>query len=74
MQRDDSVYLQHIIDAVGKIEEYVRGIDEQAFFKNTLVQDAVIRQFEIIGEAVKRLSSQLRARHTQVPWQEMAGM
>ncbi len=74
MQRDDSVYMRHILDAVNRIEEYVRGIDEQAFLKNTLVQDAVIRQFEIIGEAVKRLSNQVRTQHRQIPWQEMAGM
>jgi uncharacterized protein with HEPN domain len=66
--------LQHIIDAVGTNEEYVRGLDEQSFFKNRLVQDAVIRQFEIIGEAVKQLSSQLRNRHKEIPWQQMAGM
>ena len=74
MQRDDSVYLHHINDAIAKIEEYVRGIDEGAFLHNTLVQDAVIRQFEIIGEAVKRLSTRVKELHPHVPWPDMAGM
>jgi len=74
MQRDDKVYLQHINDSINKIEEYVRGIDKPAFLQSTLLQDAVIRQCEIIGEAVKRVSPQLRAKHPHVPWQDIAGM
>lgn len=43
MKRDESVYLQHILDAIQKIETYLRGIDEVAFTEQTLVQDGVIR-------------------------------
>ena len=74
MKRDDSVYLRHILDAVAKVESYLYGIDEALFQQNTLVQDGVIRQLEIIGEATKRLSSELRVRHAHVPWQDIAGM
>jgi uncharacterized protein with HEPN domain len=56
MKHDESVYVQHIFDAIIRIEEYLQGIDEQSFLKNNLVQDGVIRQIEIIGEATKRLS------------------
>lgn len=51
MERDDSVYLQHILDAIGRIEEYLMGVDEETFYEQSLVQDGVIRQLEIIGEA-----------------------
>ena len=62
MKRDESVYLQHILDAIGKAEGYLSGKDEDAFRQDTLLQDGVIRQVEIIGEATKRLSAELRAR------------
>ena len=50
-QKDDSVYLKHVLDAILKINEYTSKIGSQAFFKNSLVQYGVIRQIEIIGEA-----------------------
>jgi len=53
MKRDDSIYLQHILDAINMIEEYLAEVDEAAFFTSHLVQDGVIRQLEI----VVRLSS-----------------
>jgi len=74
MSRDDGVYLQHILDAIGRIEEYVHGIEEGAFYEQYLNQDGVIRQLEIIGEAVKRVSQELRIKNGQVPWQDIAGM
>src|SRR5882762_2990711 len=64
----------HILDAIAKAEEYLQGLDEAAFSRNTLVQDGVIRQIEIIGEATKRLSIELRARNSHVPWEDIAGM
>ena len=74
MDRDESVYLQHILDAIVRIEEYVQELDEETFYERYMVQDAVIRQIGIIGEAVKRLSSELRGRYAHVPWQDIAGM
>ena len=67
------MYLQHILDAIEKIERYVAvGYDE--FMATSHWQDAVIRQFEIIGEAVKRLSSGTTERRPDVPWRRIAGM
>jgi len=74
MKSDESIYLQHILDAIAKIEEYLQGLDEEIFYQQTLVQDGVIRQLEIIGEAVKRLSDQLRDKYAHIPWQDIAGM
>ena len=61
MKTDQTAFLNHILDAIKKIEKYIQGIDEEAFTKNDLVQDGVIRQIEIIGEAVKRLSDDLKS-------------
>ena len=74
MPRDDSVYLHHILDAIAKVESYLEGIDHETFLDHSLVQDGVIRQIEIIGEAVRRLSRDLRDQFSHIPWQDIAGM
>jgi len=74
MSRSDAIYLRHILDAITRTESYTHGVDEAAFFAQPLLQDGVIRQIEIIGEAVKQLSSALRDRYPQIPWKDVAGM
>ena len=62
---EDQVYLSHILDAIATIESYVVvGYDE--FMDKSYWQDAVIRQLEIIGEATKRLSGELRSLYPEV--------
>ncbi|MGD8869421.1 MAG: DUF86 domain-containing protein [Gemmatimonadales bacterium] len=73
-ERDDLPYLRHILDAIGRIESYVSGVDEGVFLENAEKQDAVIRQLQIVGEAAKRLSAELRAAYPDIPWREVAGM
>ena len=63
MIRDDGVYLAHISDAIQQIVAYTEGLDYREFCAARMVQDAVIRQFEIIGEASKNLSVEFRGRH-----------
>lgn len=60
MVRDNQVYLAHIRDALQQISTYTDGMDNEAFLANRMVQDAVIRQFEIIGEATKNFSDSFR--------------
>lgn len=73
MVRDDRVYLAHIRDALHQISTYTDGIDQEAFQENRMVQDAVIRQFEIIGEATKNLSDSFREHNPYMPWKDLAG-
>lgn len=72
--KDDSVYCKHVLDAISRIEEYTRGFSRKQFIASTLVQDAVIRQIEIIGEASKRISPDLKKKYPGVPWKDIAGM
>lgn len=74
MERDDSVFLHHIIDACGRIFEYLEGVTRNKFETNHLLQDGVVRQLEIIGEATKRVSKDLRSIYPEVQWQDIAGM
>ena len=72
MTRDPRVYLAHILECANRIEQYL-GQDREAFLRNTMVQDAVIRNFEVIGEAAKRIPEQFRVVHAAIPWRLMAG-
>jgi len=74
MKRDDRVYLQHILDSAEVIEDYLSDVSESTFQKRRLIQDGVIRQLEVIGEAVKHISKALRSSNPQIPWQDIAGM
>ena len=60
--------------SIALIEQYLGDLPEEQFLHDTLVQDGVIRQLIIIGEAVKRLSDTLRTRYPQTPWKDIAGM
>ena len=71
--KDDRIYLQHIRDAINRILSYTAS-GRDAFLANPQAQDAVIRNLEIIGEAVKHLSSELRQQHPDIPWKQIAGM
>ena len=74
MKRDELVYLRHILDAIGKVELYLQDVDETTFTKASLMQDGVIRQIEIIGEATRRLPRTFRAQYSETPWDDIAGM
>ncbi|MGB8990525.1 MAG: DUF86 domain-containing protein [Desulfobaccales bacterium] len=71
--KKDSVYLRHILDAINKIESYI-SVGHDVFFADSHWQDAVIRQLEIMGEATKRLSQDLRSRYPDIPWKRMTGL
>jgi uncharacterized protein with HEPN domain len=74
MQKDDLVFVSHILESITKIEKYVEGFTSNDFANNDLVQDGVIRNFEIIGEATKHLSLAFREKHLEIPWTKIAGM
>jgi len=69
----DAFYLHHILEAIQKIETYTAA-GRDTFMAGSHWQDATIRQLEIIGEATKQLSRELRAQNPDVPWRRIAGL
>jgi uncharacterized protein with HEPN domain len=74
MHKDDLAYIDHILDCIRKISEYSHGLSLKEFETNELVQDAIIRNIEIIGEASKKVSSDTKRTCNKIPWKEMTGM
>ena len=80
MSRDKlrlSEYLRHIVDAVGRITRYSEGMDRSAFDKDELVQDAIIRNIEIVGEAsynIRKHHPEFVDAHPELPWGGAYGM
>jgi len=73
-ERTDRDFLEHIIEAAGRAALYTEKMTFEEFFEDMKTQDAVIRNIEIIGEATKNLSDELRDRHPEIPWKGLAGM
>jgi uncharacterized protein with HEPN domain len=67
------VYLWHVRDALLSILEYTKT-GRADFFASKMVQDAVLRNLEVVGEAVKALEDDIKQRAPEVPWRRIAGM
>lgn len=74
MKRNIRLYLDDIKRSIRKIESYSRGLSLTEFKKDDKTVDAVIRNIEIIGEAVRHLPAELKARHPSIPWAKIVGM
>lgn len=74
MPRDCKVYLKDILQAIKRIEEYTKGLSFEEFCKKQLIQDAVIRNLEIIGEVVKHIPEELQKKYPSVEWRKIAGL
>jgi uncharacterized protein with HEPN domain len=74
MSRDPEVYLRDILEAINRIQVYTKGLSEAKFQADTLRQDAVIRNLEVLGEAVKQIPEEIRKSYPDVEWRKMAGL
>ena len=73
-KRGDREFLLDIIEAIKRIELYTKELSYEDFLQKIETQDAVVRNFEIIGEAVKNISNNLKAKCNEIQWKEIAGM
>lgn len=73
-KRQDFELLCDIKEAVQRISTYIGELSYDEFIKDKKTQDAVVRSLEIIGEAAKNLSVELKKKHRDIPWKELAGL
>jgi uncharacterized protein with HEPN domain len=73
MKRDVLLFVEDIIESIGKIENFSRGLGEKEFASDDLRQNAIIRQLEIIGEAVKNIPETFRKTYPKIEWRKIAG-
>lgn len=71
--KNDRVYLTHILECIQSIESYLPN-GKKDYFSSKMTQDAVIRNLEIIGEATKNISEELKLKNSHLPWKETAGL
>lgn len=74
MSRDYKVYLEDVLDAIIKIQLYTENLSQETFFADSKTIDAVVRNLEIIGEAIKKLPEEVRSSHPEVEWKKIAGL
>lgn len=72
--KEDKAYLLHILEAISDTEKFIEGITQEEFYENKEKQYAILRALEIIGEATKNLSKEIKTRYQNIPWKDIAGM
>ena len=73
-RRNPKIFLKNILESIERIEEYTQGKTEDEFLDNYEKQDAIMKRLEVIGEAVKNIPKEVKNRHPQIQWKEIAGM
>lgn len=73
-ERDCRDYLEDILDSIIDIEQFIRGMDFEAFENDKKTMNAVIRSLEVIGEATKNIPEPIKKKYPSIPWKTMAGM
>ncbi len=73
-KRNDGLLLADIIDSCNKIARYTKGLSFEEFKNNSLIVDAVIRNFEVIGEAANQLTETFKTRNSSIEWHRFTGM
>ena len=74
MSREYKAYLKDILDSIKKIERYTKGMFFDKFTTNELIQDGVVRNLEIIGEAVKNIPDNVKSEYPDIDWRKIAGL
>lgn len=73
-KRNPRIFLEHILESIGEIENNVGKMSEGKFSRSITIQDATVCRLEIIGEAVRNLPDSFRKEHVKIPWKKIAGL
>ncbi|KGG79473.1 hypothetical protein Y919_11810 [Caloranaerobacter azorensis H53214] len=73
-ERNYILYLEDILESINKIEDYTKGMSFEDFQKNQMAVDAVVRNLEVIGEAARYVSDEIREQYRNIPWNKMIGL
>lgn len=73
-ERDESIYVRHMLDAIARLQRHIDEVEWEEFESSEIIQDAVIRQLEILGEAAGRISRETCARFPGIPWPQVTGL
>lgn len=72
--KDDRLYLIHITESIDKIDSYMEGLALPSFMEKTIVQDAVLRNLQVLAESAQRLSDDFKTKHPEIEWYKIAGL
>lgn len=73
MSRNNELLVLDMLESAKKIQKYTLGLDYHSFLENEMIVDAVARNFEIIGEAANRVTSEFKIKHSQIEWDRITG-
>mgnify|MGYP001427331685 CR=1 FL=1 len=73
MNHGDLAFVEHILDSINAIEDFSKGLTKENLISNRLKRSAIVREIEIIGEAVKNISESLKENHKEVEWKDIVG-
>jgi uncharacterized protein with HEPN domain len=73
-KRDWTLFLQDMLDIIGKIGQYTSGVSFQDFLQDSRTQDAVVRNLEVLGEAARRIPPDIQERYPEIPWAQIVGL
>ncbi len=71
--KENIVFIKHILDSINAIEDFSKGMSRKELSSNRMKQSAIVREIEVIGEAVKNISDNLKENYSSVPWKEIVG-
>jgi uncharacterized protein with HEPN domain len=74
MTRNDAVFLRHMLDAIDRVVEATSRTTLEQFQRDWIVQDAIIRELQVLGEAAGRVAKELADRNPEIPWKEITGL
>lgn len=72
-EKDDLAFIKHILESINAIENFSKNLSKEELISNRLKQSAIVREIEIIGEAVKNISKILKNKHGEIEWKNIAG-